>query len=96
LSSSIEARSARPISRWISCVRPDFFPTDYSRGVLVFVARGIIEYSEVIQPLLVPFRNDGTVSSTEAVQITRVRPTSINTDPSACEMNPGVIFIGRI
>jgi hypothetical protein len=31
-------------------VRPDFLPTVDSRGVRVFVARGIIEYSEVTQP----------------------------------------------
>jgi hypothetical protein len=77
-------------------VRPDFLPIDDSRGVLVLVARGIIEYSEVIQPLFVPLRNWGTVSSTVAVHITRVFPTSINTDPSAWEMNPGVIRTGRI
>ena len=54
-----------------------------SRAVRELVARGIIEYSEVIQPLFIPFRNGGTVSSTVAVQMTRVRPISIKTDPSA-------------
>ena len=94
-SSSIEARNARPISRWISWVRPDFFPAVDSRGVRTLVARGSMEYSEVIQPLLVPFRKRGTVSSTVAVQITRVCPISIKADPSACAMNPGVIRTDR-
>jgi hypothetical protein len=31
-------------------------------------------------------KNVGTVSSTDAVQMTRVFPTSINTDPSAVVM----------
>ena len=82
-SSSIDARNARPISRWISCVRPDFFPAVDSRGVRMLVARGSMEYSEVIQPLLLPFKKTGTVSSTVAVQITRVCPISIKADPSA-------------
>jgi hypothetical protein len=66
-----------------------------SRNVRVEVARGIIEYSEVIQPLPLFRMNAGTTSSTLAVQITRVRPTSISTEPSADEINPGVIFTGR-
>ena len=37
----------------------------------------------------------GTTSSTLAVQMTRVRPTSINTEPSAWLMNPGVIRTDR-
>src|SRR5688572_29734249 len=82
--------------RWISSVRPDAFPVEDSRVVRVDVARGIIAYSEVTQPLPLLRRNGGTVSSTLAVQITRVRPTSIRTDPSAELMKPGVIFTGRI
>ena len=42
-----------------------------SRCVRVLVARGTIEYSDVIQPLPCPLRNCGTASSTDAVQITR-------------------------
>jgi hypothetical protein len=45
-----------------------------------------MEYSDVIQPFPLFFMKLGTVSSTLAVQITRVRPTSINTDPSAEEI----------
>jgi hypothetical protein len=61
----------------------------------VDVARGSMPYSAVTQPFPVLRRNGGTRSSTLAVQMTRVRPTSINTDPSACIENPGVIVVGR-
>ena len=53
-------------------------------------------YSAVIQPLPEPFMNAGTDSSTEAVQITRVLPTSINAEPSAMAMKLGTILTGRI
>src|SRR5690349_12694794 len=53
-------------------------------------------YSAVTHPLPVPRRNGGTRSSVEAVQITLVLPTSINTDPSACRRYPGVMRVGRI
>ena len=67
-----------------------------SRAVRCSVARGSIPYSPVTQPLPWPFRNDGTPSSTVAVQITRVLPISISTLPSALVIKSGVIFIGRI
>src|SRR5262249_45306073 len=51
-------------------------------------------YSLVTQPLPDPFRNPGTPSSTEAVQITRVLPSSISTLPSAVEKKSGCIFTG--
>jgi len=72
------------MSRWISCVRPPTLPVLASRVVRVFVARGSIPYSAVTHPFPVFLRNGGTRSSTLAVQITRVRPASMNTDPSAC------------
>src|SRR5712664_373663 len=53
-------------------------------------------YSPVTQPLPWPFINDGTPSSTVAVQITRVLPISISTLPSALVIKSGVIFTGRI
>jgi hypothetical protein len=59
------------------------------------VARGSIAYSLEIHPLPEFRMNCGTDSSIDAVQITRVFPTSISTDPSAVEMNSGVIFTGR-
>src|SRR5207249_5945778 len=65
------------------------------RWVLVLVARGSMPYSAVTQPLPLLRRNGGTRSSTLAVQMTFVRPTSISTDPSACARNPGVIVVGR-
>jgi hypothetical protein len=52
-------------------------------------------YSEVTQPVPRPRIHPGTDSSTIAVQITRVRPTSISTDPEADVMNPGVSLTGR-
>ena len=83
---SVTARRLRPISRWISCVRPDCLPSAASRRVRVFVARGSIPYSAVSQPWPLPFRNDGTPSSTLAVQMTFVWPASISTEPSACRV----------
>ena len=47
-------------------------------------------YSLEIQPLPVLRMNEGTVSSIEAVQMTRVLPTSIRTEPSAVVMKSGV------
>src|SRR2546430_4541543 len=41
------------------------------------------------------FRKGGTPSSTVAVQITRVFPSSMSTLPSAVEMKSGVILSGR-
>jgi hypothetical protein len=52
-------------------------------------------YSLEIHPLPAFRMNCGTLSSIEAVQMTRVLPTSINADPSAVVMNSGVIFTGR-
>src|SRR5205807_2824502 len=49
-----------------------------------------------IHPLPVPFMKPGTLSSMEAVQITRVFPTSISAEPSAVEMNSGIMLTGRI
>ena len=83
-SSATTARSERPISRWISSVRPDCLPRAASRSVRVLVARGSIPYSAVTQPWLLSFRNGGTRSSTLAVQTTFVSPNSTSTEPSAC------------
>ena len=79
----VTARSERPISRWISCVRPPTRPAEASRCVRVDVARGSMPYSAVTQPLPLLRRNGGTRSSTLAVQITLVRPASTSTEPSA-------------
>src|SRR5688500_19099978 len=76
-------------------VRPPTFPADASRVVRVDVARGSMPYSAVTHPLPLPRRNGGTRSSTLAAQMTRVRPTSISTDPSACKRKFGVRTVGR-
>jgi hypothetical protein len=60
-------------------VRPESFP----RGILVWQERGSIPYSAVTQPVPEPFKNGGTESSTEAVQMTLVLPISIKQEPSA-------------
>jgi hypothetical protein len=63
-------------------VRPPTFPADASRVVRVEVARGSMPYSAVTHPLPVLRKNGGTRSSTDAVQMTFVRPDSIRTEPS--------------
>src|SRR5690242_9040061 len=93
--SFVTDRSDRPMSRWISCVRPPTLPAVASRCVRVDVARGSMPYSAVTHPLPLLRRNGGTRSSMLAVQMTRVRPTSMSTDPSACGRKPGVIVVGR-
>ena len=55
-----------------------------------------MEYSAVIHPLPEPFMKPGTDSSIDAVHMTRVLPTSISAEPSAVEMNSGVMLTGRI
>ena len=82
-SSFVTARNERPMSRWISWVRPPTRPADASRCVRVVVARGSIPYSAVTQPLPVFRRNGGTRSSMLAVQMTFVLPASTRTEPSA-------------
>jgi hypothetical protein len=64
--------------------------------VLLLVALGSIEYSAVIQPLLVPFKKGGTFSSMVAVVTTLVLPVSIKADPSAYLIKSGEIFVGLI
>ena len=95
LSIATTERSERPIRRWISCVRPPTLPADDSRCVRVVVARGSMPYSAVTQPLPWPRRNGGTRSSIEAAQMTRVLPTSIRTEPSACSWKCGVMRVRR-
>ena len=80
---SVTARSDRPISRWISWVRPDCRPRTASRSMRSADEPGSNEYSAVTQPLPVPRIQRGTSSSTEAVQSTRVRPMATSTEPAA-------------
>ena len=93
--SSVTLRSERPMSRWISCVRPPCRPCAASRAERVCVARGSIPYSAVTQPLPLPFRNGGTRSSTEAAQSTCVSPRAIRAEPSAWRATPVWIATGR-
>ena len=90
---SVTARSARPISLCISCVRP---PTLFlSRRTRSLVDRGSIAYSAVTHPVPLPRIHGGTRPSTVAVQMTRVSPVSIRADPSASGTYPEMIFTGR-
>src|SRR5690625_7337097 len=74
------ARSARPMSREISCVRPPILPFTDSRLEREFVDRGSIAYSAVTQPWPEPLRHRGTPSVNEAVHSTRVPPNSTSTE----------------
>ena len=55
-------------------MRPFCFPADASRCVRCPVDAGSSEYSAVIQPAPRPDIQRGTLSSTDAVQSTRVFP----------------------
>ena len=73
------ARSDRPMSRWISWVRPLCLPLAASRSTRSGDEPGSIEYSAVTQPLPLPFIQRGTSSSTDAVHSTRVWPNDTST-----------------
>ena len=79
----------RPISRWISWVRPDWRPRAASRSVRTPVALGSMPYSAVIQPLPEPLSQWGTRCSTVAVHSTWVSPRRTKHDPSACLLTSG-------
>ena len=86
-------RRERPISRWISTLRPSFLmPSLFLRSV---VDAGSIAYSAVIQPCPLSRRNGGTASSTLAVQITRVFPVAIRQLPYAVRTKSVSIVTGR-
>jgi len=53
-------------------------------------------YSLDTQPLPLLRRKVGTASSTEAVQMTRVLPTSMRAEPSAVWMKSGKMVTGGI
>ncbi len=78
---STAARSARPISRWISCVLPESVVR--SRACRVVVARGNMAYSPVIHPRPRPTSQSGTLGSTLAAHRMRVLPQEISAEPSA-------------
>jgi hypothetical protein len=74
-------RTLRPMSRWISWVRPP--GPARSRAVRSWVARGSMAYSAVSQPRPLPRRQGGTDSTTLAVHMTRVAPKRTRHEPSA-------------
>ncbi len=92
---STTARSARPISREISCVRPPILPFTLSRSLRSFVARGSIAYSAVTQPLPLPCSQRGTPFVNDAVQSTLVPPKEMSALPSACALQPRSMVMGR-
>ena len=93
---STTERKERPISRWISCVRPLCLPRAASRLPRVCVARGSIEYSPVTQPSPLPRIHGGTFRSTLAVHSTRVSPKLMRHEPSACLVKPVSMVMARI
>src|SRR5206468_1299926 len=93
---SVTARRLRPISRWISWVRPLCRPRAASRSVRVWVERGSMPYSAVTQPRPVLRRNGGTRSSTVAVHSTWVSPNRARHEPSAYLAIPGSRLTGGI
>ena len=93
---SMTARKDRPISRWISWVRPDCLPLAASRRMRSWVERGSMPYSAVTQPLPVPFRKGGAFSSRLAVTSTWVSPNFTRQEPSAWRAKPGVRLTARI
>src|SRR6185312_12410064 len=87
-SRSTVARSERPISRWISTVRPLCLPAEASRRVRSKVARGSMPYSAVTQPRPWPFSQGGRRSSSVAVTSTWVSPNFTRQEPSAYLTTP--------
>src|SRR6185503_5811273 len=92
---SVTARRLRPISRWISWVRPLCRPRAASRSVRVWVERGSMPYSAVTQPLPLFRIHGGTRSSTVAVHSTWVSPNRARHEPSAYFATPGSRLTGR-
>src|SRR5580692_1304585 len=87
-SRSTVARKERPISRWISTVRPFCLPADASRRVRSSVALGSMPYSAVTQPRPWPLSHGGSRSSNVAVTSTWVSPNLTMQEPSAYLTTP--------
>ena len=92
---STTERKLRPISRWISWVRPPILPRSLSLGVRVTVERGSMEYSAVTQPRPELRSQPGTPCSTVALVRTRVLPSETRTEPSAVWTKLGSSVSGR-
>ena len=76
-------------------MRPSGRPFVTSRALRSPVDAGSIPYSAVTQPRPLPAIQRGTDSWTEAVQMTRVSPQEISTEPVAVATKPGWIVTGR-
>src|SRR6266516_1055903 len=92
---SSTARRLRPISRWISIVRPLCLPAEASRRVRSEVARGSMPYSAVTQPRACPLSQGGRRSSSVAVTSTWVSPNFTKQEPSAYFTTPRSSEIAR-
>ena len=92
---SVTARSDRPMSRWISWVRPDCLPLAASRPTRSAEDPGSSEYSAVTQPLPPPRNHGGTRSSTDAVHSTLVLPIDTRTEPLANSVKSRTNDTGR-
>ena len=92
---SMTPRRLRPMSRWISMVRPDCLPRTASRAVRDGVAPGSMLYSAVSQPRPEPRSQPGTPSLSDAVQKTCVSPSSMRAEPAANLATAGVMRTGR-
>ena len=88
-------RIERPMSRWISTERPSSLPLEMSRCLRSPVDAGSIPYSAVTQPRPLPAIQRGTLSWTDAVQMTRVSPCVMSADPAAGLTKCGSIVVGR-
>jgi hypothetical protein len=88
-------RRLRPISRWISWVRPVSLPLTDSRAMRCCEERGSMPYSAVTQPVPFPLKNGGTLSSTVAEQSRCVSPHSTRQEASANFIAPRKSRIGR-
>ena len=87
---STTPRIERPMSRWISIVRPSGRPRVASRSLRWPVDAGSIPYSAVTHPVPRPAIQRGTDSVTDAVQITRVSPWVMSAEPGRRRDEAGV------
>ena len=76
-------------------MRPSSLPLVMSRCLRSPVDGGSIPYSAVTQPVPRPAIQRGTLSCTEAVQMTRVSPCVMSAEPVAGLTKCGSIVVGR-
>ena len=83
------------MSRWISWLRPEGWPSLTSRRMRSADDPGSMEYSAVTQPLPRPRIQRGTSSSMDAVHSTRVCPKLTRHDPAAISVKSRSNVMGR-